>query len=126
MRIIKTLSDIKEIKLTSSFPLPLISYVEEQWLGLFEEQREEQDTIHSFSLGSHGHIIIFEPGDNGYTSLGQLESLWVEYVDEIHLGSISLYRIGVLIDNDVMVLFFSIKDTFSDEIESWLAEQANR
>lgn len=126
MRIIKTLSDIQELKLASAFPLPFISYIEEQWLGLFEELHEEQDTMYSFSLNSHGHIIAFEPGDDGYTSLGQLESLWVEYVDEIHLGSISLYRIGVLLDNDVMVLLFSIKDTFSVEIESWLAEQANR
>ncbi|OME28906.1 hypothetical protein BSK63_23640 [Paenibacillus odorifer] len=126
MKIIKTLSDIQELKLTSAFPLPFIGYIKEQWLGLFEEQREEQDTMHSFSLGFHGHIIIFEPGDNGYSPLGKIDSVWVEYVDEVHLENVTIYRIGVLLDNDIMVLLFSMKDFLSIEIETWLAEQANK
>lgn len=126
MRIIKTLLDIQELKSASSFPLPFISYIEEQWLGLFEEHHEEQETIHSFSLGSHGHIIIFEPGDNDYSPLGNLDSLWIEYVDEVHLDNLTMYRIGLLLDNDVMMLIFSIKDALNIEIETWLAEQAIR
>ena len=35
---------------------------------------------------------------------------------------VALYLIGVLIDNDVMILFYSVKDTLSIEIVSWLAE----
>lgn len=125
MRIINTLSDIQELRLASAFPVSFIGYIEEQWLGLFEEQREEQDTMHSFSLGSHGQIIIFEPGDNGYSPSGRIDSLWVEYVDEVHLENVTIYRIGVLLDNDIMVLLFSMKDSLSIEIETWLAEQAN-
>lgn len=54
MKIIRTMTDIQELKLASSLPLPFISYIEEQWLGLFEEQHEEQETTHSFSLGPPG------------------------------------------------------------------------
>ena len=52
------------------------------------------------------------------------------YVDDIHIGSISLYRIGVLLDNDFLVLIFSIKEhsfiaksgrsTRSDASASWV------
>lgn len=126
MRIIKTLLDIQELKLASSFSLPFISYIEDQWLGLFDEQHEEQETIHSFSLGSHGHIIIFEPGDNDYSPQCKLDSLWIEYVDEVHLDNLTIYRIGLLLDNDVMMLLFSMKDSLSMELETWLAEQANK
>ncbi|MEC0235675.1 hypothetical protein P4H71_15195 [Paenibacillus kribbensis] len=51
MKVIKTLTDIQELKLASAFPLPFISYIEEQWLALFEEQHEEQETKHNAPHG---------------------------------------------------------------------------
>ena len=124
MKVIKNLEDMQKLKLNQRLPVEFIGFIEEQWFGLFDEQKEDHETILTFSLGPQGYIIILEPGDNDFTPVGRLCDLWLEYVELVQVGNIQTYRICALVDNDCLMLFFSLKDTLNLETEAWLAEQA--
>ena len=48
----------------------------------------------------------------------------LEYVEEYRLESICFYRIGLLLDNECMMTFFSEVGIHDPEIEDYLAEEA--
>jgi hypothetical protein len=126
MRIIQTHRDLQVLKQANMLPKSYMAFLEEEWHGLFEalgvgESREE------FSLHDHGYMVVLEAGDYNLEPVGIEEGLrnsWPEYVERIPLKDVDIYRIGVLYNNDYMMLFYSVVNTLDEETEAWLKEQA--
>lgn len=133
MRTIKTQDDIHALKQAQAqaLPLSLLDFLEDE-LHQLERILDDLDVERPLDLMQHGYIVLLEPGDNlrdlrevglGWVDRGLLGSM-PEYVERERLSDgREIYRIGILYDNDYMMIFFSIVGSHDDEIESWLAEQ---
>jgi len=129
MKIIKTLDDLR--KLDGAMELGLQAHLEEYLLAL-REALEPETELGQFSLARHGYIVILEqeddvrdlrevglnPGDQG------LLGCCPEWVEQVALadGRI-IYRVGVMYDNDYVMIFYSWLGQFDEEVEGWLADQ---
>jgi hypothetical protein len=63
-------------------------------------------------------ILGLNPEDDGILGCS------LEYVEEYRLETITFYRIGLLLDNECMMTFFSEAGVHDEEIEDYLAEEA--
>lgn len=126
MRIIQMYKDLQVLKQTNVLSDSYMAFLEGEWHGLFEALSTDVN-INQFSLQEHGYIVCLEAGDCNLEPVGLPEGLcqsWPEYVEKISLGDTALYRIGILYNNEFMMLFYSIVGTLDTETENWLAEHA--
>jgi len=96
-------------------------------VALFGEAEEggDHDTLNPLQ---HTHMAILERGDNDLKPVGLLGGLrdqWLEFVELLQPeGQQSFYRIGILADNEYLVLLYAVQNSLDPDIESWLAEDA--
>ncbi len=124
MRIIQTYKDLQTLKQANVFSNSYMAFLEEEWNDLFEALNSDK-AKEQFSLQEHGYMVCLESGDYNLEPLGLTEGLcnsYPEYINKIPLGDIDIYRIGILYNNEYMMLFYSIVDTLDEETEAWLAE----
>jgi hypothetical protein len=128
MRIISTCSDVESLSVSDVFPYSYMDYLKEEFLGLFNLLNGDGSLV-SFSLQTSGYtMVILEQGDRNIFPLG-LESGLVnsnpEYVEVVGLGKIKIYRIGIMLDNDSMLVIYSEIGNLDSETEKWLVEQSS-
>lgn len=131
MRTIKTEQDLKTLEEADALPESLLKYFQNE----FQMFREALSALvdQTFDLYEHGYIVLLEPGDN----VRDLREVGLNWVDRGLLGSLpeyvhrmkledgtEVYRIGILYDNDFMMLFYSIVGSHDDEVEAWLEMKA--
>jgi len=132
MRIIKTFEDVELLENTEVLNEEYLQWIKNYFLQLFDLLGREE-TLDQFRMDwPDGFIAVLEKGDNlrDLSLLGMnpeddgILGCSLEYVEEYKLQSISFYRIGLLLDNECMMTFFSEVGAHDDEIEDYLAEEA--
>lgn len=128
MFVVKQKQDLDNTRLHSSLPQWLVAIVAEEFAALHQALAPDS-AVDSFSLETHGPIAVLEKSEIDLAPLGLpytlLES-WPEFVEKILLGrGIGYYRIGVLLDNDYMLLLYVQARDLSEDVQTWLDEQAD-
>ncbi|MFS0556377.1 hypothetical protein [Brevibacillus sp. 179-C9.3 HS] len=128
MRIIMTTADVTMLRQTNALPLEYMNYLEEEFLGLYHALGCGE-TLDGWSLARDGYMVVIEAGDNNLQPVGLrygLRQTMPEFVELVEAGNQLIYRIGVLYDNDFMMLFYSMVGIHDVETETWLQEQVNQ
>lgn len=120
MKIIQSLNDIEFLKATRRIPLPMIQYIEKEFLDRFEASNSEEE-LFAFRLPMNEAMILLEKDDDVLAEINHPFDL--EYVERIKEGDISFYRIAIRFDPEIRV-YYSLVGTYDDETEEWLNEQA--
>jgi len=132
MRIIKTFEDVELLENTEVLNEEYLQWIKNYFLQLFD-LLGRGETLDQFRMDwPDGFIAVLEKGENlrDLSLLGLnpedngILGCSLEYVEEYKLDSISFYRIGLLLDNECMMTFFSEVGAHDDEIEEYLAEEA--
>lgn len=132
MQRVKTLRDLRKLQADSNFPQSFLDYLETYFFEL-AEALGNGESAETFSLEQHGYFLILEPRDNlaapNILNLkvedGKILGTYPEYVEREDLTDCSLYKIGILYDNDYMMMVFSQVGQFEPAIESWWEEESN-
>jgi hypothetical protein len=133
MRTIRTRQDFDDLRRDGTVPATLVEYLDWYFRQLETELADEEEN--TFCLDRHGYIVVLEAGDNvrdlGIVGLncedGGLLGSYPEYVELLDLnGGLQAYKIAVLLDNDILVTFFTQAGVHDEEVEQWLNEQAQR
>ncbi|MGI6558066.1 MAG: hypothetical protein ACOX20_03615 [Limnochordia bacterium] len=131
MRTIKTENDIHALKKAAVLTPSLLDFLEVELQKLIEAFGD-LEIERPLDLMEYGYIVLLEPGDN----VRDLREVGLDWVDQGLLGSLpefvererlsdgtEIYRIGVLYDNDYMMIFLSLAGSHDAEVEAWLAEE---
>jgi len=133
VRVIKTFEDVELLENTKVLNEDYLQWIKDYFLQLFEALGRNGETLDQFRLGwLEGFLLLLEEGDNlrdmSHFGLNPeddgLLGVPLEYVEKYELESITFYRIGILMDNECMMTFFSEVDVHDEEIEDYLAEEA--
>ena len=132
MRVIKTFEDLELLENTEVLNEDYLQWIKKYFLQLFD-LLGRGETLDQFRMDwPDGFIAILDKGDNlrDMSILGLnpeadgILGCSLEYVEEYKLESISFYRIGLLMDNECMMTFFSEVGVHDEEIEDYLEEEA--
>jgi hypothetical protein len=132
MRIIKTYEDVELLENTEVLNEEYLQWIKNYFLQLFD-LLGRGETLDQFRMDwPEGFIAVLEKGDNlrDLSLLGLnpeadgILGCSLEFVEEYKLDSITFYRIGLLLDNECMMTFFSVVGAHDEEIEDYLAEEA--
>lgn len=131
MKEIKTLADLGRVKKDDNLSGEYLGYIEE-YFHLLVESLSDGIPPEDFSLEKHGYIVILEAGDD----LRDLEEIGLnpaargllgshpEFIERYECGGFAYYRIGILYDNEYMMILFSEVGIHDAGAEAWLAERA--
>ena len=127
MFVVTQKQDLENTRFHSSLPPWLVAVVAEEFAALHQALSPDVE-VDRFSLETHGPIAVLEKAESDLAPLGLpytlLES-WPEFVEKIILDShCSCYRIGILLDNDYMLLLYVQAIGLSEDLQTWLDEQA--
>ncbi|WP_147355932.1 hypothetical protein [Cohnella faecalis] len=100
------------------FPELLVQFVTDLLSDHSEELGGDEEFLHE------NPIHLCETNDPLLSWLAQ-SPFGPEYVERIVLPGLTLYRVGVLLDNDAFVQYLILAGTLDGETECWLAENAS-
>ena len=128
MFVVKKQQDFDNTRFHVTLPQWLVAVVADEFAALHQALAPESE-IDSFSLEVHGPIAVLEKSEIDLSPLGlpyTLPESWPEFIEKIILDShSSYYRIGLLLDNDYMLLIYAQDVDLSEEVKEWLDEQAD-
>jgi len=133
MRVIKTFEDLELLENTEVLNQDYLQWIKDYFLQLFDALGRNGETLDQFRMDwPDGFIAVLEKGDNlrDLSLLGLnpeadgILGCSLEYVEEYKLESTTFYRIGLLLDNECMMTYFSEVGAHDQEIEDYLAEEA--
>lgn len=132
MLTIRSIADVRNMLDPESLPRAYARWIEAEFSLLYDALADGEE-IEQFSLQPHGYIVILQAGDDvrdlsvaglNPESGGLLGSM-PEYIDTVTLeNGTRVYKIGVLYADDYMMFFYSEVGIHDDEVEAWLAEEA--
>lgn len=128
MRIIMTAADVTMLRQANVLPLDYMNYLEEEFFGLYHALGSDEP-LEEWSLATIGYMVVIEAGDHNLQPVGLTDGLRQsvpEFVELVTIGNQLLYRIGVLYNNDFMMLFYTLAGIHDNETESWLRELAEQ
>ena len=122
MKVIQTLADVQSLKNDERLPSFYFKEIYNQFLWTYESVAEGE-VIDNFSLEPHACIYHF----NDETDLQMLEKFAesIEYVDKEVVGSIKYFRIGIMQDHEMSVIYL-LEGTLPYKTERWLENQGER
>lgn len=126
MHMIRTFSNLLELKEAAALHPTFAHYLQAQFLSLYATFADNQ-SLTAFSLESIGPMVVLSPCESNLQLLGMTEELLTvhtEFVERVRLPRVDLYRWGVMTDNDFVLLLYSIVGSQKSELEAWLADQA--
>ena len=127
MEVVKTLEDVEKIRRSCTVWEALLERVEMAFRSLHGALGGDV-LIQDFSLEHHGPIGIWEQGDKDLSVLGlqgTLEDSWPEFITRVQLpAGNTYYRVGLLLDNDFMIVLYIPAEAASPKLLSWLEENA--
>lgn len=131
MRVVKTMRDIEVLKSSGALPGAYLCHIEGYFRDLAECLGGEGQDVGTFDLEEHGYLVLLEPGDDlrgGLVSVGMhpehegLLGAPLEFSERIDLEGMSVYRIGVMYDNDYVMVFYAPAGGWPVDISEWLEE----
>ncbi|MEF3309591.1 hypothetical protein PV433_11880 [Paenibacillus sp. GYB004] len=119
MNILQSKADLLAID-SNVYPEPLRRFASELLQSIdYEVDPEEQE---EFLL--RNPIILCEPGDN-ITALLEASPFGYEYIERLDLEGVTVFRAGVLLDNEWFVQYLIPEEAIDAEIARWLDEHAS-
>lgn len=116
MKIIQTLSDIEELKARGDVDLNYLKVIEEEFINWFESDGNGE-LLTSFRLPSESCIYHLEGKED--TSFISSQMLSIEYIEKESTEECDYFRIGIMNDNQMSVIYF-LKGTFDQYFEQSL------
>jgi hypothetical protein len=125
MHIIKTICDIRRLKLAGSISTELAEHFARKLNRLKEALAPELD-LEDFSLEFHGVFGVLEASDQNLTAIGLPEDLALimpEWVSRLEVGGEKYYVLYLLYDNDGVDQVYLPDAVMPGIIWRWLSEQ---
>lgn len=125
MHIIKTMADIRRLKLAGSISAELAAHFARKMDRLKDNLAPELD-LEDFNLEMHGVFGVLEASDQDLTAIGLPESLALimpEWVSRLEVDDEVYYVLYLLYDNDGIDQVYLPDAIMVDEIRLWLSEQ---
>lgn len=132
MRIIKNISDLRTLKKDEALEKEYLDLIK-RYFNQLHKALGDGCSVEEFSLKNHGYIVVLEAEDNlsgelmgnvGLNPEGGIYVSWPEFVEEINLDSIVVYKINILYTNDFMMSFY-IKKGINKKLEKWLDDKVD-
>lgn len=125
MHIIKTLSDVRRLKLTGAISAELAEHFARK-LHRSKEALEPELDIEEFSLEYHGSFGLLEKGDKNLAGIGLPESLaevMPEWVSRLQVANEVYYVLYIMADNDYIGQVYLPDSILEGAIRLWISEQ---
>lgn len=122
MKVIRTLADVQSLKDDERLPSFYFEEIYNQFLWTYESVAEGE-VIDDFSLASHACIYHFNDENDQQMLEKFTES--IEYVDTYVVVDIKYFRIGIMQDHEMSVIYF-LEGTLPYHTEKWLENQEAR
>ncbi|WDH82265.1 hypothetical protein [Paenibacillus urinalis] len=116
MKMIQSIYDIEELEAGGNIPLSYISVVRTQFEEWYESDHTDE-CLTEFRLPAESCIHHLEEEKDAKFILDQL--IHVEYVETEEVQDCRYFRIGIMTDHQMNLVFF-IEGTLSSRIEQWL------
>ncbi len=126
MHIIKTMADIRRLKLAGSITQALAEQFARKMHHLQEELAPELD-LENFNLEMHGVFGVVETTDQDLSAIGLPPSfalLMPEWVSRLELAGEVYYVLYFMPDNDMVDQIYVPEPNMPDNLRLWLAEQS--
>lgn len=121
MRTIRTFNDLDTLLADTSISEALTSCVQDHYLELFREQNSDDWPSETFSLDPQNSLVVAEPGDQLLQRFCETP-FGPEYVEYIEVQGEGIYRIGFLLDNDWIAVYFVPAGILDEPTKRWLEE----
>ena len=134
MRVIKSEEDLHLLEKHEVLEEEYLKEVEEYFEQLFQALGRGE-AYEEFRLDwPEGFIVILEKGDNlkdlstvGLNSEDDgILGCMPEYVEEIELENLKLYKISVLMDNECMMTYYIKANVLDPRVENWIFERVEK
>ena len=125
MYIIKTMSNVRQLKLAGSISPELAAHFARKMNHLKENLAPELD-LEDFNLEMHGVFGVLEASDHDLTAIGLPESLALimpEWVNRLEVAGEVYYVIYFMVDNDMIDQVYIPEEGIADKIRLWLSDQ---
>lgn len=114
------LSDIANLRASNAVPMHLIKIIQADLLHLFNTDKPN-DYLFKMRLPRQHALVLLEAGDDVKKELGHV--LYIEYVEKLEHEGMEYYRMAKRLDHEFQLLY-TLTGIHDQEIEAWLAEQA--
>lgn len=112
MKKIRTMFDMCELRISSKTPRPYIKVIEEEFLVWYKTEGRAE-TLASFVLSEQSCIKLLETKKDVEFLMNQLFN--IEYVDKGIKEEVQYYRIGIMNDHQ-MIVVFSLEEVLDKEV----------
>lgn len=113
-------SQTQLLSLPPSYSEPLVRFAAELLQALEAEVEPDEREQHLL----HNPVILCDPGDP-IIPLLETSPLGCEYIEKLHLEGITVFRIGVLLDNEWVAQYLITADGLNHEAKQWLEHLAS-
>ena len=132
MRVLRSMEDIEILSDARALPVACLSFLRGEILMLHGALGYGEGIAEFKLTADDGFMVFLERSDN----LGDLEHLGIargggglldscpEFVERVSLDGLTLYRVGILANNQCMLMLFLLEGDHDEEIGSWLLERA--
>ena len=116
MKVIQTMVDVRALEKVERLPPFYLEEIKKQFLMWYEAENDDED-IENFYLPSYACIYHF----NHENDLRMLQNYLndIEYVDTERINGIKYFRIGMMQDHQVSIIYF-LESTLPFKTEKWL------
>jgi len=125
MYIIKTMDDIRRLKLAGSISHELDAHFTRKMNRLKENLEPELD-LGEFNLEMHGVFSVLEASDKEVTAIGlpnELALIMPEWISRLEIGNEVYYVLYIMADNDCINQVYLSDSIMQGAIRLWLSEQ---
>src|SRR5699024_483428 len=122
MRVIQTLADVQSLKDDEHLPSFYVEEIYNQFLWSYKAVAE-REAIDDFSLEPYACIYHFD--DENDLQVLEKFTQSIEYVDTEVIEGIKYFRIGIMQEHEVSVIYF-LEGTLPDKAEKGLEIQGDR
>ena len=125
MHCIKTLADIRRLKLAGAISTALARHFAVRFHDLKEALAPELDA-EEFSLEMHGIFGLLEAGNADLSGMGLPKDMCQvrpEWVSRLEVGSEVYFVVYLMADNDHIDIAFLPEAVMSESIREWVLEQ---
>ena len=116
MKVIRTKADVFALKVDEHLPSFYVDEIYQQFIGSYEAVNEGE-SLDEFSLPSHACIYHFDKEEDMQMLVNNVGAL--EYVDVDKVEGKRYFRIGLMQDHEISVIFF-LEGTLPYKTEKWL------
>lgn len=116
MQRIQSIADIQQLQQKQQFPNPYLEILYQQFKQWFEATSEYDDLL-TFQLPTYACIYHLDNEEDTGFLMDQI--IHVEYVETDKVDGMKYFRIGLMQDNHMSLIFFP-EGTLAPKIEKWL------